>query len=147
MSEKLSKLLFKYQITLYSTTGVSPAELLMERKLRSKLELLQPNLSSKVQHSQMTQKKIDDVKKPYRQFIEEDLVYVENFTNNSNFKWLPGKISKATGLLSYIVELLNGNIVHRHVDHIKAREQSQEQQSSVDTNWHYVDRNLTLKPT
>ena len=101
----------------------------MGRKLRSKLELLQPNLSSKVQNSQVTQKKNYDVKKPYRQFIEGDLVYAENFTNNSNLKWLSGKISKATGPLSYIKELLNGNTVCRHVDHIKAREQSQEQQS------------------
>ena len=102
--------------------------------LRLKLELLQPNLSSKVQHSQMTQKKNHDVKKPYRQFIEEDLVYAENCTNNSNSKWLPGKISQATGPLSYIIELLNGNTIRRHVDHIKAREQSQEPQSSVDIN-------------
>ena len=62
-------------------------------------------------------------------------------------KWLPGKISKATGPLSYIIELLNGNTVCRHVDHIKAREQSQEQQSSVDTNWDYVDSDSTSSST
>ena len=96
ISEKLSKFLFKYRITPHSATGVPPAELLMGRTLRSKLELLQPNLLSKVQHSQMCQKKNPDVKKPYRQFIEGDLVYVENFTNNSNLKWLPVKICQAT---------------------------------------------------
>ena len=82
ISEKLSKFLFKYQITPHSTTGVPLAELLMGGTPRSKLELLQPNLSSKVQHSQMTRKKNHDVKKPYCQFIEGDLVYAENFTNN-----------------------------------------------------------------
>ena len=147
ISEKLSQFLFKYQITPHSTTGVPPAELLMGRTLRSKLELLQPNFSSKMQHSQITQKKNHDVKKPYRQFIEGDLVYAENCTNNSNSKWLSGKISLATGPLSYIIELLNGNTVRHHVDHIKAREQSQEQQSSVGTNWDYVDSDSTEQST
>ena len=81
--------------------------------------------------------------------MEGDLVYAENFTNNSDFKWLPGNISKVTGPLSYIIELLDGKTVWRHVDHIKARE---EQPSSNDTNWDYVDSGLaeqsnTLPPT
>ena len=59
----------------------------------------------------MTQKKHHDVKKPYHQFIE---VNAENFTTNSNLKWLPGRISKPTGPLSYIIELVDGNTVRRH---------------------------------
>jgi len=70
--------------------------------------------------------------KPYCQFVEGDLVYAENFSDNSELKWLPGRISKVTGPLSYIIELLNGKTVRRHVDHIKARE---EQPSNNDTNW------------
>jgi len=136
ITEKLSKFLFKYRITPHSTTGIPPAELLMGRKIRPKLDLLQPNLTSKVQQSQMAQKKHHDVRKPYCQFVEGDLVYAENFSNNSEHKWLPGSISKVTGPLSCIIELLDGKTVRRHIDHIKARE---EQSSNNDTNWDYVD--------
>ena len=39
ITEKLPKFLFKYRISPHSTTGVPPAELLMGRKLRYKLDL------------------------------------------------------------------------------------------------------------
>ena len=85
--ERLIAFLFKYRITPHSTTGIPPAELLMGRRLRSRLDLLQPNLTSKIQQSQMTQKQNHDIKKPYRQFVEGDLVYAENFSTNNNNKW------------------------------------------------------------
>ena len=71
ISEKLSKFLFKYRITPHSTTGVPPAELLIGRTLRSKLELLQPNLSSKVQHSQMLRRKIMMSRSPITNLLKE----------------------------------------------------------------------------
>ena len=48
MDTKLVRFLFHYRTTPHSTIGLSPAELLMGRKLRSHLDLLQPDLSSKV---------------------------------------------------------------------------------------------------
>ena len=44
VEEKLSRLLLKYRITPHSTTGTTPSELLMGRKLRSHLDLLFPDL-------------------------------------------------------------------------------------------------------
>ena len=46
--------------------------------------------------------------------------YAENFSTTSDIKWLPGKVTKITGPLSYVIELSDGNTVRRHVDHIKA---------------------------
>ena len=140
--EKLIKFLFKYRITPHSTTGIPPAELLMGRRLRSRLDLLQPSLTSKVQQSQMTQKQNHDTKKPYCQFAEGDLVYAENFSTNRDKKWLPGKVIMVTGPLSYVIELSDGNTVRRHVDHIKTRENSHDEVQSPghdDTNWDYVN--------
>jgi len=37
---KIAQFLFSYRTTPQSTTGVSPAELLMERKLRSAFDLI-----------------------------------------------------------------------------------------------------------
>ena len=114
----------------------------MGRRLRSRLDLLQPNLTSKVQQLQLTQQQNHDTKKPYCQFVEGGLVYAENFSATSDIKWLPGKVTKITGPLSYVIELSDGNTVRRHVDHIKARENNQDDVQNPerdDTNWDYVD--------
>ena len=56
IKEKLNKFLFKYRITPHTVTGVAPAELLMGRRLRSRLDLLKPNLTETVQSKQLKQK-------------------------------------------------------------------------------------------
>ena len=44
----LSRFLFNYRTTAHTTTGVSPADLMMNRKLRSPLDLLSPSVLDKV---------------------------------------------------------------------------------------------------
>ena len=48
IQERVSKFLFNYRITPHTTTGVSPATLLMGRRLRSRLDILFPDLSDTV---------------------------------------------------------------------------------------------------
>ena len=48
VQEKLSKFLFTYRITPQTTTGVAPAQLLMNRCPRSRLDRLFPDLSERV---------------------------------------------------------------------------------------------------
>ena len=55
---KVSRFLFKYRITPHSTTGISPAELIMGRPLRSHLALLQPDLGGKSKAETSTAKTI-----------------------------------------------------------------------------------------
>ena len=68
VQEKMSRFLFDYRITPHVTTGVAPCELLMNRKLRSRFELLYPMVRRKVEISQERQKKMHDGKKSVRQF-------------------------------------------------------------------------------
>ena len=49
---QLCRFLFKYRITPHSTTGVSPAELLVGRRFRSALTLLKPDLVSSLRGKQ-----------------------------------------------------------------------------------------------
>ena len=126
IEEKLAKFLFKYRITPHSTTGVSPSELLMGHRIRSRLDLLLPDLTSVVQDKQLKQKQAHDKKKPDRNFIIGATVFAEDFTASSE-KWLPGVVQKVTGPLSYQIELSNGQIVRRHVDSIRARVVSNDQ--------------------
>lgn len=48
VQEKLSKFLFTYRITPQTTTGIAPAQLLMGRRLRSRLDRLFPDHTQKV---------------------------------------------------------------------------------------------------
>ena len=48
MEERLTKFLFKYRVTPHTTTGLSPAELLMGRRLRTHLDLLHPDTASRM---------------------------------------------------------------------------------------------------
>lgn len=120
VQEKLSKFLFQYRITPHTTTGVSPAELLMGQRLHSRFDLLYPTMSEKVQTQQLKQKLNHDRSKPLRTFEVGDTVFAENFTNTPP-KWLPGKVVKVTGPLSYQIELQSGILVRRHVDSVRRR--------------------------
>ena len=78
VQEKMSRFLFDYRIMPHATTGVSPCELLMNRKLRSRFKLLYPIVRRKVE---ICQKELHDGKKSVRQFALKDPVYAENYTN------------------------------------------------------------------
>ena len=121
IQEKLSKYLFKYRITPHSTTGIAPAELLMNRRLRSKLDLVYPDVAERVGTRQLKQKLTHDNGNPVRNLYIGDKVYVRNLPN-SDPKWLAGTVTKVTGPLSYHVELLDGTIVRKHVDHLRSRD-------------------------
>ena len=60
--------LHKYRITPHSTTGIAPSELLMGRRLRSRLDLLHPDLPDKVEGKQWKQKLAHDTSHADRKF-------------------------------------------------------------------------------
>jgi len=126
VQERLSKFLFTYRITPHTTTGVPPAEMLMGRRLRSKLDSLYPDVSKKVEKQQRRQKQQHDNARPLRSFKEGDRVYAEDFTASS-CKWNPGTVVEMTGPLSYTVRLGDGTLVRRHVDNIRRRDAETEQ--------------------
>ena len=122
IQDRLSHFLFHYRITPHSTTGLPPAEMLMGRRLRSRLDLLFPDVSQWVETQQQRQKHSHDSTKPKRTFSIGNLVYAENFSVPSTVKWLSGKVVQVTGPLSYSIELLSGGTVQRHVDQLLRRE-------------------------
>ena len=125
LAVQLNEFLFRYRITPHTTTGRTPAELLMGRRLRSRLSLLLPNAASKVHKAQEAQRKIHDHHTKLRTFSISDPVFVRNF-NNKTPLWLSGHIKEKTGPLSYKVSLDDGRIIRRHVDHIRHRTATRE---------------------
>lgn len=110
-------------MTPHRTTGTSPAELLLGRRPRSRLDILHPDLVDRVDSRQAAQKRDHDARGIREQnFVGGDLVYVRDF--HCSNKWVPGIIVSVTGPLSYTVKIESG-VVRRHIDHLRARHNSQ----------------------
>ena len=113
LQSRLSRFLFRYRITPHSVTGVSPAEALMSKRLRCQLDLAHPDFGDRVRND----KSIKNSNQPARVFGIGDRVYARDF-RLKKVSWIPGKVVKVSGPLSYHVEVGNG-VIRRHVDHLR----------------------------
>ena len=123
LKTRLARVLLSYRITPKSSTGVSPAELLLGQCPRTRFDLLKLNLADKVENKQLQQKVDHDHAARSRSFKDNETVYVRNFGPGQ--KWLPGTIVATTGPVSYRVLLEDGRVWRRHQDHMRQRWEKQ----------------------
>ena len=119
LETQIARFLFRYRITPHSTTGVSPAEMLMGRRPRSRLDLLHPDIGERVQKRQLEQKEGHDQRCRQRQFTAGQTVWVKNHTTGR--PWLPGTIAEVITPQRFRITLLDGRQVYRHINHITHR--------------------------
>ena len=94
------------------------------RPLRSRFDLILPDLSSRVAGKQ---DKIQERRSTLRSFSEGDLVYCKDYFRNKH-KWIPGVIQSKSEPLSYKVKLPDGRLFSRHVDQLNSRTESRSQE-------------------
>ena len=106
MEHRLADLLLRYGTTPHSTTGATPAELLMKRRLRTRLSLVKPDLAQEIENRQRKQKQYKDLKNHKdMQFSENDIVWVRNTQPKGNVvRWILGRIVKVCGPRTYLVK-------------------------------------------
>ncbi|XP_058872250.1 uncharacterized protein K02A2.6-like [Acipenser ruthenus] len=114
---KLARFLFHYRITPQTTTGSSPAELLMGRRPRSCFDVLRPAVGGRVRAAQAKQKFQHDQHAKVRLLNVGDTVYVRMFGVED--KWTQGTILEKVGPVSFQVELTDGRVIRRHQDHLR----------------------------
>ena len=68
IEERVSHVLFYSHITPSSATGLSPAELLQNRRLRSRLDLLKPDFNARIVHQQFQQQHYANLHSKHREF-------------------------------------------------------------------------------
>ena len=108
LRDNLSRFLSQYRLTPHTTTGISPAELLLNRRPRSKLDLVIPDLNKKVRSRQHQQKLAHDQHATPRQFSVGDQVYICDLPSKKD--WIPGTIVSTAGPLAFNVSLSTGNV-------------------------------------
>ena len=131
LEDRLACFLFQYRLTPHTTTGTSPAELLMGRKPCSTLDLIKPNIADRVRRNQQKQKAEHDRGTVHRSFKIGTPVFVKNFTSGPT--WLPGMVIKTKGNCSYHVELSDGRIICWHGDHVRTRTTTMDQTPTLTT--------------
>ena len=115
METRVFKFLFHYCLTPHSTTGCSPAELLLHRRPQSLLDIIQPKVGDRVHHSQEKEKVHHDAHASEHGFKLKDPVFVRNFSHTQPTSvWLPGHIVAVHGHIvavhgprSYLVQLMD----------------------------------------
>ena len=106
LETRISRFLFQYRLTPHIMTGVSLAELLMNRRPHSQLGLLCPDMSSQVRDHQVTQKANHDYHSHQRKFVIGESVSFRN--QGTGPPWLPGTIASMVSLQQCVVLLNDG---------------------------------------
>ena len=118
IDEKIARFLLAYRRTPHTTTGRPPAELLMGRQIRCRLDLLKPDLEAKVRDRQEKMKENHDQSARERSFSDGDMVYAHNYAPGN--KWMRGHIMEHTGPVSCVVQLEDGRRWRRHYDQLRS---------------------------
>jgi hypothetical protein len=111
----LNNILFNYRNSVHSTTGETPAMLMYRRPLRTRLDLLKPNLSQVVQHKQNQQ--IQNSKGSKLRILQPGIPVLIRDYRTPN-KWVEGMVLKRINVVTYLVKLHSGIIWKRHIDQL-----------------------------
>ena len=94
----------------------------MNRGPRSVLDLVKPDLKNKMKQKQSAQKAQHDRTALDHQLQVGESVYTRNLPSGKT--WLKGTVSEIRGPVSFVIEIEDGRLVRRHVDHIWQRTMS-----------------------
>ena len=93
--QRLGNFLLSYRTTPHSTTKSTPGELFLKRVVRTRLEIMKPDLRKSVQGRQEQQKLLHDDTAQDRKFQPGHDVMARNYGQGA--KWIPRVVESVTG--------------------------------------------------
>ena len=117
VAHRLENFFLTYRTTPHTTTGTPPCEVLMGRSLRTRWDMLRPDVSQNVHRSQERQKEHHDQHARQRTFHVGQTVMAKNMRAGPS--WVPGTIVQQLGPVTYLVDVSDGRVWKCHVDHLK----------------------------
>ena len=127
--QQLMSFLLSYRTIPHSTTQVAPAPLFLQRHVRTRFDLLRPEVGEVVSSNQATQKQNYDKHCRQREFFVGQRVMVRNL--RPGLQWIPGTVIERKGPLTYLVQVAEGRIWKRHVDHLQETTDTPQDQTSL----------------
>ena len=106
-------------------------ELFLKRKLRTRLDLLKPDVNKSVSAEQAKQKNNYDRRCRSREYFVGQNVQVHNF--RAGPRWVAGVIVERLGPLTYLVQVDSGVFWRRHIDHLRSAHDKPVEQSTTNT--------------
>ena len=116
LSQKLANFLLAYRTTPHAMTGETPAMLLMGRNIRTRLDVLKPNIRKRVEEKQQDQE-LKSSHSPTRKLDVGEAVIARNYRGGN--KWVPGIITAQSGPFSYEVRVAPNTVWRRHIDQLR----------------------------
>ncbi|XP_063366282.1 uncharacterized protein K02A2.6-like [Cydia amplana] len=115
----LQTYLMAYRNSTQSTTGESPAMLLMKHSLRTRLDLLRGDgiVEQRVHDAQ--ERQVRAAGGATRAVAPGDPVWSRSYTGQD--RWVKGTVVDKTGSNRYVVDNGQGSFIHRHIDQIRRR--------------------------
>ena len=138
LSHRLSNFLIGYRSTRHSTTGQSPSELFLRRNIRTRFDLLKPDVERQVLEKQAQQKLSHDKRSGNRTFTVGNRVMAKSFGSGPD--WIPATVTKVLGPVTYLVQSDSGQNWKRHIEQLKKCAE-QVQSESTTTNTTGIDEN------
>ena len=126
--QQLMGFLLSYRTIPHATTQVAPASLFLQRHARTRFDLLRPEVEDIVSSSQSVQKQNFDKHCRQRDFFVGPRVMVRNLRPGP--RWVPGTLIERKGPLTYLVQVSEGRIWKRHVDHLHKTTDTQQDHTS-----------------
>lgn len=121
IEDKISHFLLRYRTTPNSTTGEAPADLFLNRHVRTRLDFLKPSIQQTVRRKQYLQKEKHDRRALDRRFDVDEQVYLRN-TAGETPRWIPGVVTQQSGPVSYKVRgEATDQEYRRHGDQLRPR--------------------------
>ena len=121
LQHRLDSFLFSYRTSPHATTGQAPCSLFLGRSLRTRFDLLKPDVEGRVLNKQSSQVSQHDQHSKARTLVVGQKVMARDFRTRHGPAWVPGIVQTVLGPVSYMVKVAEGLTWKRHVDHIRAR--------------------------
>lgn len=113
LNQKLSSFLLSYRTTPHTLTKTTPSELFLGRSLRTRLDVMRPNLSGHIQ------RKTTPIRSETRLFEIGDIVITRDYRGNPKKpSWIKGIVLRKLGPMTYIIQV-DELQWKRHVDQIR----------------------------
>ena len=115
---RLARFLLQQHSTPHATTGVSPAELLLKRRIKTHLDCFRPDYVGRCQSEQdATLSRQEVSSRSARAITVGDHVWAATFCKNP--KWFSALVTSTVGPRSFLVKsLATGKVYKRHLDHL-----------------------------